>query len=134
MRHVIRTADQADQLAREVKDKLRTIEAIEVSVQPFKPPKTRDQEDKFHAMLRDVVKSGIEWGGRKRTFEEWKILVKSAIQYAEGNPVDIVRGIEGEVVYMPSSCATWKRQDYSNAIEYLYAFGAEHDVHFTEQD
>jgi hypothetical protein len=132
MRHVIRTRDQADRLVGFLRDKLQTVDAIEVSVKKWQPPKTRSQEDCFHAMIRDVVKSGIEWGGRKRTFEEWKILVKSAIQYAEGNPVDIVRGIEGEVVYLPSSCAAWTKQNYSDAIEYLYAFGAENGVHFTE--
>lgn len=133
VRHRIATRDQLASLFRGLSERVEAGIVLDVTAKRWQAPKTRPQEDRFHAMIRDVVKSGLEWAGQERTFDEWKVLIKSAVAYAEGQPYDVVRGMEGEVVSLSGSCSHWTKRDYMNAIEYLYAFGEQNGVRFTEQ-
>jgi hypothetical protein len=127
MKVVIRNKDQMGRL-------MRTIGALPVSgplmfeLRPYHRSKTREQENKFHAMCRDLAQQGIQWVGKARTAEEWKMLVKSAIHHIRDGETHVVAGLEGEVVELLASTSRWTRKDYSEAIEYMMAFGAEHGV------
>lgn len=132
MKVVIRNKDQMGRL-------MRTIGALPVSgplmfeLRPYHRSKTREQENKFHAMCRDLAQQGIQWGGKARTAEEWKMLVKSAIHHIRDGETHVVAGLEGEVVELLASTSRWTRKDYSEAIEYMMAFGAEHGVTWRDE-
>lgn len=127
MKVVIRNKEQMCRL-------MRTIAAMPVTgplmleLRPYHRSKTREQENKFHAMCRDLSVQGVKWGGKTRTPEEWKMLVKSAVHHIRQGETQVVAGLEGEIVELTASTSRWTRKDYSEAIEYLMAFGAEHGV------
>lgn len=93
------------------------------------PTRNGDQNSKFHAMCTDLAKSGLEWGGRTRTLAEWKVLLvsghASATKQAE---VEIVMGLEGELVNLRESTAAMGRSRSSSLIEYTLSFCAMHEV------
>lgn len=107
--------------------------AVVVELKPYTRSKTRDQENKFHAMCRDLARSGTEFHGRTRSAEEWKAIMKSAVMTARRKEQpELVIGIEGEIVELTTSCARWNRKDYTEAITYMEAWGAEHGIRWAD--
>lgn len=97
-----------------------------------RPTRSVEQNALFHAMLADVARTGPKWFGKRRTFDEWKTLVISGHAMATGRSAEVVPGIEGELVAIRESSAQMSVERVTSLIEYLYAFGAEHGVTFTD--
>jgi hypothetical protein len=101
--------------------------------------KSRDQEAKYHAMFSDVAKQ-VEFMGRKRDAETWKRLLVDAfarIKAAEGDPVQgvgaIIPNLDGTgFVQLGVQTRKFGKKHASEFIEYLYAFGSENGVQWTE--
>lgn len=93
-------------------------------------PKTRtlDQNAKFHALCGDVAKSGIEWMGKSRTAQQWKVLFVSGHAIATGIGADVVPGLEGEFVNIRESTAVMSKKRGASLIEYVQAWAAENGV------
>lgn len=89
---------------------------------------SRGQQAKFHAMCGDIASSGLEWGGRPRTPIEWKVLLVSAHATATRQDVEVVRGIEGEMINIRESLATMDRRRAASLIEYTTAFAVSNGV------
>lgn len=93
------------------------------------PTRSLDMNAKFHALCADLAKSGLEWAGRQHTLEEWKVLLVSghaaATKEAE---VEIVIGLEGELVNIRESTAQMSVRRGSSLIEYSVCFCALHGV------
>jgi hypothetical protein len=113
--------------------RLRALDAIrqapdgyEVTVSPQRI--SRGQQARFHAMCGDIASSGIEWAGRPRTPTEWKVLLVSAHATATRQDVEVVRGIEGEMINIRESLATMDRGRAASLIEYATAFAVSHGV------
>lgn len=87
-----------------------------------------DQNAHFHALCGDIARSGIEWFGKPRKAEEWKVLLVSGHAKATRQEADVVPGLEGELVNLRESTARMSRQRASSLIEYTLAFCAEHGV------
>lgn len=87
-----------------------------------------DQNAHFHALCGDIARSGIEWFGKPRKADEWKVLLVSGHAKATKQEADVVPGLEGELVNLRESTARMSRQRASSLIEYTLAFCAEHDV------
>lgn len=90
------------------------------------PTRTGDQNAKFHAICSDLARSGLEWMGKRRTAEQWKVLLVSGHAVATKEGADLVPGLEGEFVNLRESTATMSRRRSSSLIEYAQAFVAQH--------
>lgn len=97
-------------------------------------PATRnlDQNAKFHAICTDLEKSEMQWFGKRRDADAWKVLLVSGHTKATAGEVDIVPGLEGEFVNVRESTSRMTVARASSLIEYALAFCASHDVELTE--
>ena len=99
-----------------------------VSVVISEPTRTTEQNAKFHAICSDLARSGVEWMGKRRTAEQWKVLLVSAHAVATKEGSEIVPGLEGEFVNLRESTASMSKRRGSSLIEYALAFCAAHEV------
>jgi hypothetical protein len=92
-------------------------------------PKTRnlEQSAKFHAICADVSKQ-MEFAGKKRTAEQWKVLLVSGHASATKHGCEIVPGIEGEWCNIRESTAGMSVARMASLIEYCLAYCAENEI------
>lgn len=86
------------------------------------PQRSTDQNAMLHALLSDLARSHVEWAGKRRTLEEWKVLMVSGHAVATGQGGEVVPGIEGEFVSIRESTARMSVGRASSLIEYVLAF------------
>lgn len=84
--------------------------------------RNNEQNAKFHAICSDLAKSGREWMGKRRTAEEWKVLLVSGHAVATKQGSDMVPGLEGEFVNLRESTARMSKSRISSLIDYALAF------------
>lgn len=96
------------------------------------PKRTLDQNAMFHAICTDIARHGMEWAGKKRRADEWKVLLVSAHTKATDGEVEIVPGLEGEFVNIRESTARMGVKRATSLIEYALAWCAEHGVELTD--
>lgn len=112
---------------------------LAVKVFEYVPSKTREQEKKYHAQIGDIARQ-LKFMGQKENEETWKRLLIHAyaeIKEAEGDPLPgygrIVPSLSGRgVVQLGAQSRRFSIKHGSEFIEYLYAFGAENNVQWTE--
>lgn len=83
---------------------------------------------KMWAMLKDVSNQVI-WYGKKLSDEDWKCLFSASLEKQRAEP-----GLDGGFVVMAVSTRKQSQKWFSDLFELMHAFGAEHDVRWTEQD
>ena len=96
------------------------------------PKRTDDQNAKMWAMLSDIsrAKPIINGVQRVHTPEVWKAIIMNAC----GHQVQFVPGIDGEVFPIGFRSSQLNKSQMSGLIEYLYWFGAEYGVTWTNED
>jgi hypothetical protein len=92
------------------------------------PTRNGEQNAKFHALCGDLAKSGLQWMGKPRTLEQWKVLLVSGHAVATKEGAEVVPGIEGEFVNIRESTALMSKKRSASLIEYTLAFCAMRDV------
>lgn len=92
------------------------------------PKRTTEQNAKFHAMVGDIAKSGLQWAGKARTAAQWKVLLVSGHAVATQESVEIVPGLENEFVNLRESTALMSVKRGASLIEYTLAFCAQNNV------
>jgi len=99
------------------------------------PKRSSEQNAKLHALLSDLAKSPLTWAGKRRTLDEWKMLMVSAHSVATKHPGEVIPGIEGEFVAIRESTASMGVARASSLIEYVLAFCVSNGVelHDTER-
>lgn len=109
------------------------------------PKKRRIQEEKYHAMMGDIAKQ-CDHNGRMLSLESWKrLLVEAMVSIlrdeakGQGKPDPFPRGgailpsLDGlRIVQVEVLTRDFTVSQASNFIEYLYAFGAERGVEWTD--
>jgi len=105
-----------------------------VQVSIGRPRRNLDQSAMFHAICGDFAKSGVEWFGKQRTLEEWKVLLISGHAIETGKGAEVVPGIEGELVSIRESTARMSKARASSLIEYCKATAAEMGVKLKEPE
>lgn len=90
--------------------------------------RTSDQNDKMWAMLSDVSRAKPE--GRTHTPETWKALV----MHACGHETQFEIGLNGQPFPVGFRSSRLTKAQMSDLIEWLYAYGAEHGVVWTEPE
>ena len=102
-------------------------ESIKIEVR--EKNRTDEQNAKLHAMLSDISKQK-EFGGKKRTIEQWKMIFVSGHRIATGGTAEIAVGLEGEVINLRESTAQMGVRRLASLIEYVGAWAAENGVVF----
>ena len=96
----------------------------------FKESKrTTDQNSKLWASLTDVA-TQLHWHGQKLTPDDWKILFLDALN-REMKPVPRIDG-KG-FVNLGRSSSNLSKAEFSELLELIVAFGANHGVVFHDQ-
>jgi hypothetical protein len=96
------------------------------------PNRSLDQNDKFHALVADIVKSGATWRGERLDTDDWKALLVSAHDKAVGLPGRVLPGIEGEFVAIRRSTAKMSKAQMSSLIEYVTAWAVSNGIPLRE--
>lgn len=94
--------------------------------------RSNDQNAMFHAICSDLAKSDLAFAGKRRTLEEWKVLLVSGHAVATGTQGEVIPGIEGEFVAIRESTAKMSVARASSLIEYALAYCAMNEVEITE--
>lgn len=86
-------------------------------------PRTRtlDQNALLHALFGAVAKHA-QWGNRKLTADQWKVIFISGHAVATGLGSDMVPGLEGEFVNIRESSARMSVDRMTSLIEYIVAW------------
>ena len=90
-----------------------------------RPLRTPKQNDKLHPIIRDV-KTQVEWMNLI-TEDEWRQFFTGIIQGQKPVPIP-----EGEIIMVGGSSRELKKKQMSDCIEYIYAFGSERQVKWSE--
>lgn len=95
----------------------------------FKAPKrTLPQNDRFWAQLTDVAQQ-LTWHGMKLSPDDWKLVFMDALK----REVRIVPNIDGNgFVNLSRSSSDLSKDEMSDLMEIIAAFGASHGVQFHE--
>lgn len=88
--------------------------------------RSNEQNSKMWAMLSDIARAKPQ--GRELTTDKWKALFMDAI----GIPADWEPGISGGVVNVGYRSSRLTKEQMSDMIEQMYAYGAEHGVEWSE--
>lgn len=109
----------------------RAIEAVKCApdgyvVEVKEATRTLDQNALLWATLTDVAEQ-VEWYGRKLTPDEWKDVFSASLKRAQ-----VVPGLDGGFVVLGQRTSSMTKRDFSDLCELIFAFGAEHDVKWTD--
>lgn len=105
--------------------------AVEIVVRPVKSRRTLDQNAKLWAMLGDIARQ-VQWpvNGVMQLLdaEDWKALMTAAAR----QEVRMAAGVNGGVVMLGVSTKRMTVAELGDVIEFMYAFGAERNVRWSE--
>ena len=93
-----------------------------------------EQNKKLHASLTDIANQ-VEHAGRKWDVLIWKRLLTAAWLREAGDQPQMIPAVDGhgfDVIYEGTSKLTVKQ--CASLLEWIAAFGAEHDVRWTQKD
>jgi hypothetical protein len=92
------------------------------------PKRTDGQNDRFHAICSDIARSGFQWFGRRRTAQEWKVLLISGHAVATKEGAEIIPGLEGELVSIRESTALMSVKRGASLIEYAQSWAVNNGI------
>ena len=86
------------------------------------------QNDKLWAMLTELA-AQLDWHGQKLTADDWKILMMDALN----REMRLVPNVDGTgFVNLGRSSSNLSKVEFSNLLEIIHAFGAQHNVVFRD--
>jgi len=91
------------------------------------PTRNLEQNARLWASLTEISHQ-VDWYGNKLTAEEWKTVFTAALRKEK-----VVPGINGGFVVLGQSTSKMTKGEFSELLELLYAFGAQHGVKFSDQ-
>ena len=91
--------------------------------------KSREQEEKYHAMIGDIAKQAKHLGA-KWSSEDWKrLLVDQFLRETEGVQSKIVPNLDGSgIVQLGFQTRNFTKEQASEFVEWLYAWAAEKEI------
>ena len=89
--------------------------------------RTLDQNSKQWAILKDISEQ-VEWFGQKHSPEDWKDILSAAWKGQK-----LVPGVSGGFVALGVRTSRISKEEFSEYIESIYAFGAERSVAWSEK-
>ena len=104
-------------------------EAVDGSKVTIGPPgRSLGQSAKFHGLCTALEKSQLVWFGKRRSKYAWKVLMISGHAKHLGDEVELVQGLEGEIVNVRESEARMSKTRESSLIEYVTCFMAQNGI------
>ena len=107
---------------------VRAVEEAPDGYQVVIKPKRRTlpQNDKLHAVLRDIAEQ-VVWHGEKLSVDEWRVMLSAAWKKQTVKP-----GIDGGFVVFGASTRQMTTAELSELVELAYAFGSQQGVAWNE--
>ena len=105
---------------------LRWFAAELAKLKPETDKRTLDQNAKLWAMLRDLSQQ-VVWHGNTLADHEWKDVLTAGLKRQKVAP-----GIDGGFVVLGAKTSKMTKAEFSELVEMIYAFGAEHGVKWTD--
>lgn len=108
------------------------------------PAKSRAQEERYHAMIGDIARA-VPIHGRHIDPDDMKRVLVSAFKidtkddpelakaWREMGELAVLPGLRGEFVVLGTATRKFPRELASAFIEWLFAFGAEHEVAWSNE-
>jgi hypothetical protein len=127
MNFVLRNAEILSRIGRYLRECLTNGEIVEVQVKPWEPTRTREQNEKMWSMLRDIARQ-VEWYGQYYNEYDWKDCCTVGLKKEQR----FMQGIGGGIVALGERTHKMKVREMEELIEYLYWFGAEKGVIWSE--
>ena len=99
----------------------------------FKGPKrTTPQNDRMWAMLTDLSLQ-LAWHGQQLTPEDWKLVMLDALRRERSEQLRMVPNTDGSgFVPLGTSSSDLSKDEMTDLIEIIFAFGAQHGVEWSE--
>lgn len=97
------------------------------SVTIAEPTRSLEQNALMWPLL-DALAAQVVWHGAKLSAEDWKDLLTASLRKQRAVP-----GIDGGFVVFGERTRTYTKAQFSELIDLIYAFGAQHSVKFDEQ-
>ena len=95
------------------------------------PTRSLEQNAMLHKLLTEISKQ-CEFAGKKRTAEQWKLIMVSGHAVATKQQAEILPGLEGEFINLRESTASMSVKRLSSLIEYVSAWCAQNGVIFDD--
>ena len=136
MKYELRTPEQATSLMQTIWPKVK--EAIKsgkhLSLEIKAVNKSREQEEKYHAMIGDIAKQASHLGS-KWDSESWKRLLVDLFLRENGMyNGKILQNLDGTgIIQLGFQTRNFTKEQASEFVEWLYAWGANNGITFTEQ-
>lgn len=113
--------------------RLRAIDAVRAApdgmvVEIRAKSRSLDQNARMWAMLTDLSRQ-LKWCDRDLSPADWKCLMTAHLKRHETVP-----GIDGGFVVLGAYTSQMTVRDMSDLIELMFAFGAENDVEWSDDD
>lgn len=89
--------------------------------------RTTDQNKKMHAMLSDISRAKPR--GLRHTPDIWKAIIMREC----GHEVQFCHGLDGQPFPVGFRSSRLSKSQMSDLIEFMYAFGAEHGVVWSDE-
>ena len=90
--------------------------------------RTAAQNRKMWPMLKDVSDQ-VDWYGKSLRPDDWKNMFTASLRKAQ-----VVPSIDGDgFVTIGHSTSSMGKREFCDLIELIYAFGAQHDVRWSEK-
>ena len=105
----------------------RGLKAGPVVITLGRETRTEEQNDKQWPMLRDIS-TQVEWFGQKHSPEDWKDILSAAWKGQK-----LVPGVNGGFVALGVRTSRISKEEFSEYIESIYAFGAERSVVWSDK-
>ena len=108
------------------------LEAGAVMVILTRPRRTKDQNAKLWPMLHDVASQCqlvIDGEAQWASADDWKDVFSAALTHHQR----VARGVDGGVVFLGRRTSKMRKREFSDLIELIYAYGAEHGVAWSER-
>lgn len=105
----------------------RGLQAGAVVITLGRETRTDEQNDKQWPMLRDISKQ-VEWFGQRHGPEDWKDILSAAWKGQK-----LVPGVDGGFVALGVRTSKLSKEEFSDYIEAIYAFGSERSVVWSEK-
>lgn len=92
------------------------------------PTRNLEQNAALWAALSDISRQ-VEWYGQRLTPDEWKDVFTASLKRQK-----VVPGLDGGFVVCGLSTSKMGKSEFSQLLDLAYAFGAEKEVKFHDQD
>ena len=112
---------------------LKALQTKQLTLEIKDATKSRDQEEKYHAMIGEIAKQAQHLGA-KWDAEDWKrMLVWQFCKDQKLNEGKIVPSLDGTgIVQLGQQTRKFTKEQASEFVEWLHAWGAEHGVTFEQ--